>query len=106
MIECIIRIPTNLQLNILPDGKSLAKGQVRCGEAGPSELVPMLVAEGSRCWSCEGGLVEPLMDPAVRQIRITDDIWIKSEVTARQRVGGVGSHYRRERLATLDHQSI
>ena len=74
--------PTDLQLNLLPDGKSLAQGQVRCDESRPGELVPMHIAEGSRSRRCEGGLVEPLLDTAAPKRRITDGIWIKSEVTA------------------------
>src|SRR5207302_9274545 len=74
MIECVLRIPTNLQLNLLPNCKSLAKGYVCCGETRSSELIPMHIGEGSRSWRCDGGHVERMLDTATCRRRMTDEI--------------------------------
>ena len=62
MVECIVRISANLQSDLFPDSKCLAKRQIDPAERGTSQRITAFVAEGSGGWDCVGGLVEPMIE--------------------------------------------
>ena len=61
-------------------------------ECRASQLIPALVAEGSRGWGGKRSLIEPLVRTAVLQLRVPDNIGkpLKIITTQRVRVGAAG----------------
>ena len=74
MVECIVRISANLQSDLFPDSKCLAKRQIDPAKRGTRQRITAFVAEGSRGWDCVGRLVEPMIGIVAGKFRTPNDI--------------------------------
>ena len=84
--------------------EGFAESKVDPLECRPGQLIPALVAEGSRGWGGKGSLIEPLLRTAVLQFRVPDNIGKPLKIIATQRVRvGAARHDRAKGLTALNN---
>ena len=83
MIECIIRVRPDLQFDLLPDAKNLTHRQVSRSESRAGDLIPLSLPKVPAT-GAKSRLIEPFVHVPSRKLRITNEIWVKSEVAASQ----------------------